>query len=89
MISTDDNLNLMRFAARVMKSWPEGDVDGGDLQRIANECGLLHPVTVTEPCGEICGCADLVDFPCNCYWPTPLLTACREADKRKDDHDPR
>lgn len=69
-----DELTALRtFAQRVMANWPEGDVDGGDLQSIAVECGLLMPVDVTQPCGEGCNCAGYGDFPLTCFRPTALL----------------
>ncbi len=65
---------LRRFAQRVMESWPEGGIDGGDLQDIAVECGLLAPVTVSEWCGEGCRCVEYgVDFPFECFRKTALL----------------
>lgn len=60
---------LRAFAQAVMESWPNGDVDGGELQDAAHEHGLLH-------CSEECACEyycvteEVVD----CYRPTPLLT---------------
>ena len=60
--------DFRRFAERIMQHWPEGDVDGGDLQDLAIACGLLTPVTATEPCGEGCWCAEYHgDFPVTCY----------------------
>lgn len=46
------------FARAIMKSWPEGDVDGGELQAIAVRHGLLTPTTLYAPCGDSCLCAD-------------------------------
>lgn len=44
------------------------DLDGGDLQDRAQECGLLEPIAATEPCGESCQCAELCD-----EWPAECL----------------
>lgn len=39
--------------------WPRGgDLDSEDFQRIATQHGLLTPETRTEPCGEVCHCAE-------------------------------
>jgi len=66
---------LRSFAQDIMRSWPEGDVDGADLQEMAKKHGLLTPVEVTEPCGEdgACNCAAYGGFPMTCYRKTPLL----------------
>jgi hypothetical protein len=71
---TDDVVHLRAFAQQIMTSWPHGDVDGGFLQDAALACGLLTPVTATEPCGENCQCAEFDDFPQTCYRKTRLLT---------------
>lgn len=72
---------LRGFAQGVMDSWPHGDVDGYELERMAVAHGLLalkYPKP-TEPCGENCACsgyptpkewAEGID----CYAKTPLLT---------------
>lgn len=73
--------SLRDFANAVMDSWPHGDVDGCDLERMAVDHGLLalKDPKPTEPCGDNCACsgyptpeewADGVD----CYVRTPLLT---------------
>ena len=62
---------LRKFAQVAMQSWPEGDVDGGELQDAALSAGLLAGWHVIESCGEGCQCED---FPTTCYRPTPLLT---------------
>lgn len=54
-------MNLEKFAKKIFEvsGWPEGgDIEGGDLQAIAVECGLLIPQTRHEPCCEECHCAD-------------------------------
>lgn len=70
---------LRAFAQDVMESWPEGDVDGGDLQDAAEKHGLLKPVTLGEPCADDCFCAgfygdDEWKTGVTCYRKTPLLT---------------
>jgi Lar family restriction alleviation protein len=54
-------IDLPEFARLVMENWPHGDVDGGDLQEIAVQCGLLTPQTRTEPCHEGCNCLGYYD----------------------------
>src|SRR3972149_3970982 len=50
---------LIDFANAVMKDWPEGgNLDGGDIQDLAEKYGLLIPKDVTEPCGEDCMCSE-------------------------------
>ena len=70
---------LRAFAQGVMSYWPHGDVDGGDLQELAAKHGLLKSETRTEPCGETCGCSEVVasdEWPdgVECFRKTPLLT---------------
>ena len=49
---------LRAFARRVMQPWPEGGLDGDELQEAAVEAGILLPEERTAPCGESCGCAE-------------------------------
>jgi hypothetical protein len=44
-----------------------GELDGGDVQDLAEKTGVLVPVKVTEACGENCACAEWDDFPLDCY----------------------
>ncbi len=72
--------SLRDFANAVMESWPHGDVDGCDLERMAVEHGLLalKDPKPTEPCGDNCACSG---YPSpeewaqgiDCYVRTPLL----------------
>lgn len=70
---------LGKFIVKMLSNLPDGDVDGGDLQDTAVECGLLVPTNVTEPCGEICYCAEYDDFPQTCYRLSPELQECKYA----------
>lgn len=72
-MSNDELTALRAFAQRVMKNWPDGDVDGGELQDAAVKYGLLAPHEVNDRCGEGCRCADVGDFPLICYRPTVVL----------------
>ena len=71
--------SLRTFAQGVMRSWPSGDVDGGELQDLAHANGLLEPQTRTVPCREDgCACAeywasDEWAAGVTCYRKTPLL----------------
>ena len=69
---------LRRFAREIMDAWPDGGIEGADLQAIAVKHGLLVPETLHEPCGESCSCAGLVDADdwdegVTCYRRTALL----------------
>ena len=74
---------LRAFAVDVMACWPHGDVDGGDLQEIAEKHGLLRPETRNQPCDEEpnrCHCLEYGgrdEFPLTCYRKTELLTETR------------
>lgn len=48
---------LLGFAKEIMKSWSYGDVDGGELHRIAVDHGLLVAYRPVEPCSDECDCA--------------------------------
>jgi hypothetical protein len=49
---------LRAFARRIMQAWPDGDVDGLELQEAAVEAGILRETRPREACGESCRCAD-------------------------------
>lgn len=72
---------LRKFANRILEAWPEGYVDGGELQDAAIDSGLLRLKTPkpVEPCGENCRCADYYAWDefeqgIECYERTPCLT---------------
>src|SRR5690242_8335694 len=56
--SVSDLERLRAFAQEVMQAWPEGGIDGGDLQEIAEKHGLLIEKQMVAPCCESCNCAD-------------------------------
>lgn len=69
---------LRAFAKAVMEVWPMGDLDGGTLQELAEQHGMLKPETRHEPCGEACSCREYADAQeweggVVCYRKTPLL----------------
>jgi hypothetical protein len=43
-----ENNALRAFAQDIMRAWPEGDVDGGELQEAALRHGLLEPSEPTQ-----------------------------------------
>lgn len=52
--------SLLAFARDILAFWPEGGLDGDELQEAAVKHGLLVPETRYAPCGEegTCSCAD-------------------------------
>lgn len=56
-----------------------GDVDGASAQDAMERLGVLHPVTVAEPCGEPCRCADYGEFPIDCFRLDPLVRSAMDA----------
>lgn len=78
---SNENKKLRAFAVEVMEAWPDGGIEGDDLQEIAVKHGLLAPDLRHEPCGEWCNCNCLGDFDSadwqrgvECYRRTALLT---------------
>ena len=75
--------NLRGFARDIMKSWPLGDIEGGELQDLAIKYGLLKrkDPPPTEPCSDECACGyayefkDFADGIVECYQRTDLLNA--------------
>lgn len=65
------NEKAVEFARHMFTEvWPEGGIDGGELQELGERFGFLEPVEVDRACGEGCVC-DLYDsFPMTCYKPT-------------------
>ena len=77
----EENTKLRAFAVEVMEAWPEGGIEGDDLQEIAVKHGMLAPEIRHEPCGEWCNCNAGVDVDggewergVECYRRTELLT---------------
>jgi len=68
---------LRGFANRILESWPDGDVDGGDLQAAAVYFGLLKGHEASKPCCEGCVCAGYGEFPLTCYRKTELVSGPR------------
>ena len=83
--SIEDTNKLRAFAREVMAAWPEGGIEGEDLQEIAVKHGMLAPEIRHEPCGEWCqcnsmNCLDSDDWKggVECYRRTALLTGAEE-----------
>ena len=51
-----ENKKLRAFANDIMEAWPDGGIEGDDLQEIATRHGMLAPEIRYEPCGEWCQC---------------------------------
>lgn len=70
---------LRRFAAAMMRTWPDAGVDGFDLQDAAETAGLLLAVDMTVPCGAGCTCRDYYDDgqQARCYQVQPVLARAR------------
>ena len=61
-----ENKKLRDYAIWVLSHHPDGDIDGGELQDMSYEIGMLEKFEVTEPCEGNCNCVDY-GFPCECY----------------------
>ena len=77
----EENKNLRSFAQAIMKAWPDGGIEGDDLQEIAVKHGMLAPDIRHEPCGEWCQCNGIGGYGSDdwrrgveCYRRTALLT---------------
>lgn len=71
---------LQAFARYMVDAALEGgDVDGGTIQEIAHQYGLLTKREMKGPCREpeegYCACAFESGFPVECYQPTDALIA--------------
>ena len=82
---SSENKKLRAFAKAIMEAWPEGGIEGDDLQEIAVKHGMLTPEIRHEPCGEWCNCNAGVDVDSGewergveCYRRTALLTGEEE-----------
>ncbi|QDP51249.1 MAG: hypothetical protein Unbinned7913contig1002_4 [Prokaryotic dsDNA virus sp.] len=61
-------IDLKGFADEVLSVvWDGNDIDGGSMQDIAERFGLIEKVIATEPCCEDCICAEVMEFPAECY----------------------
>ena len=83
--SIEDTNKLRAFAREVMAAWPEGGIEGEDLQEIAHRHGMLAPEIRHEPCGEWCNCNSMNGLDSDdwnggveCYRRTALLTGGAE-----------
>ena len=73
-------LPLARYGLAIIEAHREdcGDISGDTLQDEAERCGLLTHVTVTEPCGDECRCAEYYagdEWPVECLRYSPAARA--------------
>lgn len=69
-----DEQKLREFAQAILEDWVDFDMTSGDIEELAEKCGLLEPHIVDGPCDrESCNCAEYDDFPMTCYRKTKLL----------------
>lgn len=62
-----------RWCLDELRSSDGCEIDGGAAQDKALELGLIGYVTVAEPCGDNCHCAEYYgEFPAECMRETPL-----------------
>ena len=76
----DENKQLRAFAQSIREAWPDGGIEGDDLQEIALKHGMLAPEIRHEPCGEWCQCNGIGGYDSDgwqrgvtCYRRTALL----------------
>ena len=86
----EDTNKLRAFASAIMEAWPEGGIEGDDLQEIALKHGMLAPEIRSEPCGEWCKCNDIGGYDSDdwkrgveCYRRTALLSGGGRNDPRR------
>lgn len=53
---------LRQFAREMMDAWPDGGIEGDELQESAVRCGLLTETQRSEWCGDNCACGEFHDF---------------------------
>lgn len=60
------------FAGIVLSTYRAevGDLDSAWLQEQAEAHGMIEKRQATEQCGEGCVCAEVANFPCECYFVT-------------------
>jgi hypothetical protein len=70
-----DAERLMLFVGRIIERDDGGpyEWDGGDIQNLAERCGMFVTVEAKGSCGEFCNC---FDFPTTCYRLSELGKQC-------------
>jgi hypothetical protein len=73
------DLKLKALVAKLAEiCWDGGSLDGGELQEMLVEAGVLTGVVINEPCGERCRCSEYdVAPPWTCYRLTEAFQTCR------------
>ncbi len=71
--------SAMLHAHRGTQACEVGDIDGGTCQDLALKFGVLEARQVKEACGESCVCAEVTDFPAECYFVPADISVVRAA----------
>ena len=62
---------LREFVRKIMSEWPDGYIDYGDIESMADDAGILKAEEVTSKCEKDCSCSG---FTTECfkkiYWLT-------------------
>lgn len=81
-----DTRRLLLFAGEILAQFhnqgEHGDVGGDFIQETGARCGLLEEKTMTEPCCDTCVCAELTDFPAQCFRLTELGNRAQDTAQR-------
>lgn len=72
-------MSTQSFAEEVISAALEGgNFDGADIQELAVKHNLLKLEKMNERCGDNCACAEIDDFPLDCYRKTELLLETKQ-----------
>lgn len=68
----DNEADFKSFCDEILAQFFEGynEIDMCDIQSIALDHKILKRVTVNEPCGDDCSCAEYIgidEFPLSCF----------------------
>lgn len=67
-LDAETQKSLVGFVDAIIQVvWDAGSLDGGDIQDLALEHGVLKEVDILEPCSEFCACAEVTEGPYKCY----------------------
>lgn len=82
-VAERDQLRAFVTAIFDASDWPRGgELDALTMQELATKHGILTPQTRTEPCGEVCQCAEYTSHEemaggVECFRKAPWLTTAR------------
>lgn len=72
---------LRQFANEIISDTLAGaSFDGGDIQEMAIQYGLLQSEQRNEPCGDVCNCSEF-GFPVECFRKTKLLLGAASGER--------